>query len=53
MIEQPHFLPPRLGLLPATAADPFLTEDLLRGIQGHGGVDLAKVGVCATVRLEQ
>ncbi|WP_371799592.1 DUF6339 family protein [Streptomyces sp. NBC_01707] len=43
MIEQPHYLPPRLGLLSATAADPFLTEDLLRGIQGHGGVDLAKV----------
>ncbi|MFF1438316.1 DUF6339 family protein [Streptomyces sp. NPDC058295] len=43
MIEQPHHLPERLGLLSATAADPFLTEDLLRGIQGHGGVDLAKV----------
>ncbi|MEV6193544.1 DUF6339 family protein [Streptomyces sp. NPDC051920] len=43
MIEQPHYLPPRLGLLSATAADPFLTEDLLRGVQGHGGVDLAKV----------
>ncbi|MGD1217515.1 DUF6339 family protein [Streptomyces krungchingensis] len=43
MIEQPHHLPERLGLLSATAADPFLTEDLLRGIHGHGGVDLAKV----------
>ncbi len=43
MIEKPHHLPERLGLLSATAADPFLTEDLLRGVQGHGGVDLAKV----------
>ncbi|MFF3301341.1 DUF6339 family protein [Streptomyces sp. NPDC002908] len=43
MIEQPYHLPQRLGLLSATAADPFLTEDLLKGIQGHGGVDLAKV----------
>ncbi|MFJ2728825.1 DUF6339 family protein [Streptomyces collinus] len=43
MIEQPHYIPLRLGLLSATAADPFLTEDLLRGIQGHEGVDLAKV----------
>ncbi|WP_435280773.1 DUF6339 family protein [Streptomyces koelreuteriae] len=43
MIEKPHHLPQRLGLLSATAADPFLTEDLLRGVQGHGGVDLAKV----------
>lgn len=43
MIEQPYHVPQRLGLLSATAADPFLTEDLLKGIQGHGGVDLAKV----------
>ncbi|MFB8115495.1 DUF6339 family protein [Streptomyces sp. NPDC056465] len=43
MIEKPYHLPERLGLLSATAADPFLTEDLLKGIQGHGGVDLAKV----------
>ncbi|MFJ4617857.1 DUF6339 family protein [Streptomyces sp. NPDC088812] len=43
MIEQPHHRPERLGLLSATAADSFLTDDLLRGIQGHGGVDLAKV----------
>ncbi|MGX1503881.1 UNVERIFIED_CONTAM: hypothetical protein RKD43_002506 [Streptomyces graminofaciens] len=43
MIEKPHHLPQRLGLLSATAADPFLTEDLLKGVQGHGGVDLAKV----------
>ncbi|MFI5473790.1 DUF6339 family protein [Streptomyces cacaoi] len=40
---EPQHIPERLGLLSATAADPFLTEDLLRGIQGHGGVDLAKV----------
>ncbi|GAA3914151.1 hypothetical protein GCM10022244_25010 [Streptomyces gulbargensis] len=43
MIDKPHHLPHRLGLLSATAADPFLTEDLLKGVQGHGGVDLAKV----------
>jgi hypothetical protein len=43
MIEKPHYLPQRLGLLSATAADPFLTEDLLKGTQCHGGVDLAKV----------
>ncbi|WP_406310035.1 DUF6339 family protein [Streptomyces sp. NBC_00623] len=43
MIEKPHHLPERLGLLSATAVDPFLTEDLLKGVQGHGGVDLAKV----------
>ncbi|MEU8978384.1 DUF6339 family protein [Streptomyces sp. NPDC048309] len=43
MIEKPHHLPQRLGLLSATAADPLLTEDLLKGTQGHGGVDLAKV----------
>ncbi|WP_445282926.1 DUF6339 family protein [Streptomyces sp. DSM 118148] len=43
MIEKPHYVPERLGLLSATAADPFLTEDLLKAIQGHGGVDLTKV----------
>ncbi|GGU13607.1 DUF6339 family protein [Streptomyces coeruleorubidus] len=43
MIEKPHHLPRRLGLLAATAAEPFLTEDLLKGLEGHGGVDLAKV----------
>jgi hypothetical protein len=43
VIEQPQYLPPRFGLLSATAADPFLTEDLLKGIRGHNGVDLAKV----------
>ncbi|MFF0226206.1 DUF6339 family protein [Streptomyces sp. NPDC004629] len=43
MIEKPQHLPVRLGLLSATAVDPFLTEDLLKGVQGHGGVDLAKV----------
>nr|WP_202555159.1 DUF6339 family protein [Streptomyces sp. SID4950] len=30
-------------MLPATAADLFLTEDLLRCVQGHAGVNLAKV----------
>ncbi|MFJ5076091.1 DUF6339 family protein [Streptomyces sp. NPDC088553] len=43
MIEKPLHLPLRLGLLSASAADPFLTEDLLKGVEGHGGVDLAKV----------
>ncbi|MFC8421425.1 DUF6339 family protein [Streptomyces sp. NPDC057236] len=43
MIEKPYHVPERLGLLSGAAADPFLTEDLLRGVQGHGGVDLAKV----------
>lgn len=43
MIEKPHHLPQRLGLLSASAADPFLTENLLKGVEGHGGVDLAKV----------
>ncbi|MET7284334.1 DUF6339 family protein [Streptomyces sp. NPDC005573] len=43
MIEKPHHLPQRLGLLSATAAEPFLAGDLLTGVRGHGGVDLAKV----------
>ncbi|MEV7685861.1 DUF6339 family protein [Streptomyces bungoensis] len=43
MIEKPHHVPGRLGLLAATAADPFLTDDLLKGVQVHGGVDLTKV----------
>jgi hypothetical protein len=43
VIEKPHHIPARLGLLSATAADPFLTEDLLKGVQGHAGIDLAKV----------
>ncbi|MFS8201808.1 DUF6339 family protein [Streptomyces sp. CWNU-52B] len=43
MIEKPRYIPERLGLLSAAAADPFLTEDLLSGARGHGGVDLAKV----------
>ncbi|MFD7959620.1 DUF6339 family protein [Streptomyces zaomyceticus] len=43
MIEKPQHLPRALGLLSAAAADPFLTEDLLKGVEGHGGVDLAKV----------
>ncbi|WP_418957283.1 DUF6339 family protein [Streptomyces tritici] len=43
MITQPNHVPERLGLLPASAVDPFLTEDLLKGEQVHGGIDLAKV----------
>ncbi|MFJ3904160.1 DUF6339 family protein [Streptomyces sp. NPDC090025] len=42
MIEKPQHIPVRLGLLSETAADPFLTEDLLKGVRGHGGMDLAK-----------
>ncbi|MFH8724057.1 DUF6339 family protein [Streptomyces termitum] len=43
MIEKPHHLPLRLGLLSSAAAEPFLTEDLLKNVQGHAGVDLDKV----------
>ncbi|MCZ0979751.1 DUF6339 family protein [Streptomyces diastatochromogenes] len=43
MIEKPYRLPARLGLLSAAAAEPFLTEDLLKGVEGHAGVDLDKV----------
>ncbi|MFD8009949.1 DUF6339 family protein [Streptomyces sp. NPDC059762] len=43
MIEKPYHVPLRLGLLSAAAAEPFLTEDLLKGVAGHAGVDLDKV----------
>ncbi|MFF3318127.1 DUF6339 family protein [Streptomyces sp. NPDC003035] len=43
MITQPNHVPERLALLSASAADPFLTEDLLKGEQVHGGIELAKV----------
>ncbi len=43
MITQPDHVPERLALLPASAADRFLTEQLLKAEQVHGGVDLAKV----------
>ncbi|MET7430640.1 DUF6339 family protein [Streptomyces flaveolus] len=43
MITQPNHVPERLALLAASAADTFLTEELLRGQQAHGGIDLAKV----------
>ncbi|MQY15791.1 hypothetical protein SRB5_59820 [Streptomyces sp. RB5] len=43
MIEKPSHIPARLGFLAGTAADPFLREELLQGIRGHQGVDLAKV----------
>ncbi|WP_328976669.1 DUF6339 family protein [Streptomyces canus] len=43
MITRPNHVPERLGLLAASAMDPFLTEQLLTGEQVHGGVDLAKV----------
>ncbi|MFD6359239.1 DUF6339 family protein [Streptomyces roseolus] len=43
MIEKPYHVPLRLGLLQAAAAESFLTEDLLKGVAGHAGVDLDKV----------
>jgi hypothetical protein len=43
VITQPDHVPERLALLPASAADRFLTEQLLKGEQVHGGIDLAKV----------
>ncbi|MFJ8003498.1 DUF6339 family protein [Streptomyces fagopyri] len=43
MITQPNHVPERLALLATSAVDPFLTEELLRGEQVHGGIDLAKV----------
>ncbi|MBZ4015904.1 DUF6339 family protein [Streptomyces purpurogeneiscleroticus] len=43
MITQPTHVPERLGLLATSAVDPFLTEELLKGEQVHGGIDLAKV----------
>ncbi|MER5742560.1 DUF6339 family protein [Streptomyces sp. NPDC002225] len=43
MITQPNHVPERLGLLATSAADPFLTEELLKGEQVHGGIDLDKV----------
>ncbi|MEB8337896.1 DUF6339 family protein [Streptomyces endophyticus] len=43
MISRPNHVPERLGLLAASAADPFLIEELLTGRQVHGGIDLAKV----------
>jgi hypothetical protein len=42
MITRPNHVPERLGLLAASAMDPFLNEQLLTGEQVHGGVDLAK-----------
>ncbi|MGW5467073.1 DUF6339 family protein [Streptomyces chartreusis] len=43
MITQPNHVPERLALLATSAVDPFLTDELLRGEQVHGGIDLAKV----------
>ncbi|MGW1540476.1 DUF6339 family protein [Streptomyces sp. NPDC002309] len=43
MITQPNHVPERLALLATSAVDPFLTEELLKGEQVHGGIDLAKV----------
>ncbi|MFF2194451.1 DUF6339 family protein [Streptomyces sp. NPDC058157] len=43
MITQPNHVPERLGLLATSAVDSFLTEELLKGDQVHGGIDLAKV----------
>jgi hypothetical protein len=36
-------MPERLALLSNSAADPFLTQGLLRGEEVHSGIDLAKV----------
>ncbi|MFF3447202.1 DUF6339 family protein [Streptomyces sp. NPDC002667] len=43
MITQPNHVPERLALLATSAVDPFLTEELLKGEQVHGGIDLVKV----------
>jgi hypothetical protein len=43
VITQPNHVPERLALLATSAVDPFLTEELLKGEQVHGGIDLAKV----------
>lgn len=43
MITKPSHVPERLALLDSSAADPFLTEGLLKGEQVHAGIDLAKV----------
>lgn len=43
MITKPSQVPERLALLDSSAADPFLTEGLLKGEQVHAGIDLAKV----------
>ncbi|MDX2606310.1 DUF6339 family protein [Streptomyces caniscabiei] len=43
MITAPSYVPERLALLATSAVDRFLTEELLRGEQVHGGIDLAKV----------
>ncbi|MFI6852676.1 DUF6339 family protein [Streptomyces sp. NPDC050416] len=43
MITQPNHVPERLALLATSAVDPFLTEELLKGEQVHGGIELAKV----------
>ncbi|MEV7077073.1 DUF6339 family protein [Streptomyces sp. NPDC093516] len=43
MITQPNHVPERLALLANSAVDPFLTEELLKAEQVHGGIDLAKV----------
>jgi hypothetical protein len=43
VITQPDHVPERLALLSASAADPFLTEQLLRAERVHGGIELAKV----------
>ncbi|MFD3623673.1 DUF6339 family protein [Streptomyces sp. NPDC058698] len=43
MITKPNHVPERLALLDTSAVDPFLTEELLRGEQVHGGIDLTKV----------
>jgi hypothetical protein len=43
VINKPNHVPERLALLATSAVDPFLTEELLKGEQVHGGINLAKV----------
>jgi len=43
VITKPNHVPESLALLATSAVDPFLTEELLKGEQVHGGIELAKV----------
>ncbi|MBJ7905151.1 DUF6339 family protein [Streptomyces sp. NPDC003656] len=43
MITRPNHVPERLALLATSAAEPFLTEELLKAEGVHAGIDLAKV----------
>ncbi len=43
MIAKPNHVPERIASLTGAAAEPFLTEEFLRGDSMHGGMNLAKV----------